>query len=456
MLFIALCTLANGAAQAASISLSDRSLPPTRKVTISGSGFASGDAISLAFDDATLASASADGGGAFSGTSLAVPATATPGEHTIVATGRSGRSAQATLRVGAEWRQSGYSGGHTHANPYENLINSGNVASLAPLWEAQVGGVQGTFFSPVTASGYVFFSGSHNLYALHDGNGAGHWHVAMQPFGVPAIAGNAIAVVAYNSDGTAELMAFGVKDGASLWSVSVSPLGEIAADSDSFYTSTGKVVSAYAAASGALRWQAALPGCTYFSPASGPIVASGGVYVGCYNGVVLKLDTSSGAVLWSAPVGPIDHSPAMQGTMVYVSDENGVLYALDAADGTRRWTAQLDSKNFYFAPAVAGGIVYQLSNAHTLYAFNKTSGKQLWAIADAGDTNPAIANGIVYLAKNGGLQAYDAISGALIAAPPYVQAGAVIGDPVVVNGQLYLVDNAAGTVILRAYSLPSP
>ncbi|MDB5985481.1 MAG: Pyrrolo-quinoline quinone [Nevskia sp.] len=435
--------------------LSPDSVPPTKTTAASGAGFVGPESVDLYFDSARVATASANAAGTFSDVTLTVPQAATPGVHTIKAIGRSSAAtAQAQLTVSTNWLQSGFNGGHTHYNPYENIVGADSVADLTLQWTRTVGGAAGSFLSPVAAHQLIYFAGTHSLYSIHPDTGAGHWSVPLNASGAPVIVHDTIVVVGFDADGISHLAAFDSGSGQPQWSVELSPLGDIAADADAVYVSTGKSLSAYAAATGVLRWQTALPGCSYYYPASGPIVASGKIYVGCYDGNLLAVNAADGALQWSAPVGPIERSPAAQGSLVYVTDVNGKVYAFNTADGSPRWSAQMDSSDFRFSPAVAGDIVYQVSTADTLFAFNKTSGRLLWSVADAGNTNPAIANGVLYLGGGTGIEAYDALSGARLSTPQ-VQASTVVSDPVIVNGRLYVVDNAASTVVLKAFGLPT-
>ncbi|MDZ8170778.1 alpha/beta hydrolase [Microbacterium xanthum] len=71
-------------------------------LTVSGSGFVSGESVTIELrsDPVVLAEVSADDAGAFT-RSVTIPADTTPGAHTVVATGESGRSASIALTVAA-------------------------------------------------------------------------------------------------------------------------------------------------------------------------------------------------------------------------------------------------------------------------------------------------------------------------------------------------------------------
>src|SRR5580693_1265143 len=113
------------------ITLSPKAGPPTSTVTVSGTGFGAGEAVDVYFDttDETLAIARPDG--SFSGVAIGVPASAPPGTHYISAVSRAtDQGAQDTFTVRANWAQYRYSGKHTGANPYENVLSPATVPGI--------------------------------------------------------------------------------------------------------------------------------------------------------------------------------------------------------------------------------------------------------------------------------------------------------------------------------------
>ena len=79
---------AQGYGPAASLAVSDTSVNPGQVVTVRGSGYADGAQLTLIFESTPveLGRATADGSGSFS-RDVTIPANATPGTHTIRATG---------------------------------------------------------------------------------------------------------------------------------------------------------------------------------------------------------------------------------------------------------------------------------------------------------------------------------------------------------------------------------
>jgi hypothetical protein len=72
------------------ISLSTAVGPPTTKIRISGSGFATSVKIDIYFDSKHLAVATSNSSGSFSQVTISVPNIAQPGKHTVKAIARQG------------------------------------------------------------------------------------------------------------------------------------------------------------------------------------------------------------------------------------------------------------------------------------------------------------------------------------------------------------------------------
>src|SRR5438270_9589357 len=92
------------AAHAASptITLSPASGEPSTVVTASGTDFVSGDAITIDFDSAQVATATASSMGTFQ-TTFAVPSGASTNNHTVSAIGATSGTATASFLVPANW-----------------------------------------------------------------------------------------------------------------------------------------------------------------------------------------------------------------------------------------------------------------------------------------------------------------------------------------------------------------
>src|SRR5438034_7209341 len=77
--------------------------PPTTKTTVQGHGFGASEGVHIRFDSMPVGSATTDPSGAFRKT-IAVPASALPGAHTVSARGDiSHLTAQAPFTVRTDW-----------------------------------------------------------------------------------------------------------------------------------------------------------------------------------------------------------------------------------------------------------------------------------------------------------------------------------------------------------------
>jgi polyvinyl alcohol dehydrogenase (cytochrome) len=148
------------------------------------------------------------------------------------------------------------------------------------------------------------------------------------------------------------------------------------------------------------------------------------VGAGQKSGIFWALDPATGAVVWSALVGPggnrggLEWGSATDGMRVYVANANsnreehtlpsgetitgGSWAALDAATGEMLWQIAVPYRALATAPVtVANGIVYAGSMARlgpTMYALDAATGAVLWRYWSGGSVNggAAVVEGTVY------------------------------------------------------------
>ena len=147
--------------------------PPTSTLGVKGNGFKGHEAIILTFDTTQVGKTTASTTGTFSIT-IVVPSTALPGNHLITGKGiTSGLSARVTFLVQTDSIQDGCNRQRTHYNPFENVLNPGNVANLTSSWIYTTNTY--TYSSPAVANGIMYFGGDDaNLYALNANTGCRH------------------------------------------------------------------------------------------------------------------------------------------------------------------------------------------------------------------------------------------------------------------------------------------
>jgi outer membrane protein assembly factor BamB len=164
----------------------------------------------------------------------------------------------------------------------------------------------------------------------------------------------------------------------------------------------GGLLAVYAleAASGQPLWESPRADGLNFS-GHAPAVAGGTVYAAGHNyrrkdGVLLALDTATGAVRWQwrRPRGTKDTSPAVSGQLVYVAccrpaRASAYLLALDAATGVQRWRRRLRSR-VMSSPVIAGGVVYVGGSGGYLYALDAATGASPRWLAPWGRRAPTV------------------------------------------------------------------
>ena len=106
---------------ATNLTVSDSTVVPGQKITVTGTGFAPGATVVITFESTpvTLATVAADSGGTFSAV-VTIPTNATPGIHTIKATGAGADGG--TLVLSAQVTVSGTSGGTLARTGSDNIL----------------------------------------------------------------------------------------------------------------------------------------------------------------------------------------------------------------------------------------------------------------------------------------------------------------------------------------------
>ncbi len=214
-----------------------------------------------------------------------------------------------------------------------------------------------------------------------------------------------------------------------------------------------------------LDWIAGMATTRYSLPTtanySSPAIASGIVYVGSKDGYLYAFDAKSGTQLWRASTGAsILSSPAVVNNIVYIGSDR--FYAFNAKSGSLLWKTHM-SGGFISSPAVVNNVVYVGSDDDNLYALDAKTGKILWQKHTGGaiDSCPAVDNGVVYVgSKDGNLYAFNANNkGRILWQIPM----GGVSSPAFVDGVVYVAFNSnlyafdAETGILRwPAPIPAP
>ena len=110
--------------------------------------------------------------------------------HWVTAVGRdSGLAAQAKFTVNTNWSQYRYSSLHKGSDPFENVLNPGNVGDMDQAWHYTTGGSVDS--SAAVLNGVAFATSlDGNIYALNAATGVQEWRTGV---GAPIDASPAVA-----------------------------------------------------------------------------------------------------------------------------------------------------------------------------------------------------------------------------------------------------------------------
>src|ERR1022692_168615 len=120
---------------APSITLSEKSGPPTSKILVSGRGFEPNVGVDIFFDTKDKALVVTNPKGAFHDAGIYAPRSAYPGKHWVTALERNNdKGAQEPFLVQTNWNQFHFDADGTRLNPFENFFNPGRAAQLGLEW----------------------------------------------------------------------------------------------------------------------------------------------------------------------------------------------------------------------------------------------------------------------------------------------------------------------------------
>ncbi len=377
-----------------SITLSPQSGAPSTNVTVNGTGFTGGEAITINFDATQVGTTTAGSNGAFV-TSFAVPSTAQTNNHTVQAVGSTNDSATASFLVPANWPTIGFDAQQDHFNAVENIISTANVSQLVSEW-SPAATKPGFSAEPVEANGLVYVDVSSTpgvVYAFNVDTGVAKWFYQIPnvaPANTYSFGSNSVAVdtlngVVFAAAGISTgpnpgglLYAFNAaKGGTPLWTKSIGS------------ASTSPVVT-YETISGTLT----------------PVV-----YIGTVDKLFYKINGTNGNIIWTAPVGGVTDAPSIANGQVYIGITGNRVQVLDSTTGHLLWSRP--TVGTVTEQTVVNGVLYistmapANSSGPDIYAINTTTippNKLLWEYPDPSVANDgvsyssvAVANGNVYV-----------------------------------------------------------
>jgi outer membrane protein assembly factor BamB len=197
----------------------------------------------------------------------------------------------------------------------------------------------------------------------------------------------------------------------------------------------GYTTSSTSPSSAKLLWNFTTMGAIVSSPA----VANGAVFVGCKDGAVYSVNSSTGELLWYyySNLSEVNSSPAIYNNFVYAGSDGGDVFCLDFATGKPLWTAAIGGF-VRSSPAVVDGRVYIGSGVHDLFCLNASNGETIWSYQTSHRvySSPAVSDGSVYFATDDyHVYALNASTGNQLWR---VHTGSVISSPSVCNSSVYV------------------
>ncbi len=173
-----------------------------------------------------------------------------------------------------------------------------------------------------------------------------------------------------------------------------------------------------------------------------PLIVGNRVYIGTADSELFALDKETGAPVWDAPFtagSAIWGQPAIVDDILYVSSLDGNVYALDPATGAElgQWET---SGAIAGSPVIAGDFIYVGSFDSKLHALNRQEfGAEVWAY-DTPDWvwgAPVIVDGVVYFGDlQGNVFALEAETGNLVWQKAVI--GPVQTSPAAADGVVYV------------------
>ncbi len=143
-----------------------------------------------------------------------------------------------------------------------------------------------------------------------------------------------------------------------------------------------------------------------------PVIDGATVYASNQSGRTIALDTETGERRWTASEGSYGPAWPVGGSVFIVSDE-GALLRIDASTGQVIWRAPLpeyynEEKRIeaipHYGPLLAGGRLWVASADETLRSFDPSTGRQLSFVPLPGGAGapPALAGGVMYIVNRDG------------------------------------------------------
>lgn len=139
------------------------------------------------------------------------------------------------------------------------------------------------------------------------------------------------------------------------------------------------------------------------------VVHGADLFVGTYDGAVIRVDRGTGHALWEQELGGgVAGGVAADGDRVYAGTVEGAVVALDRGDGHELWRFQAPSA-IASAPTVANDLLLVVTLDNRTIALNAATGARRWhhaapaeSLVVMGAATPVVADGQVYVGYSSG------------------------------------------------------
>jgi outer membrane protein assembly factor BamB len=222
----------------------------------------------------------------------------------------------------------------------------------------------------------------------------------------------------FTLDTQANLRAFSIETGKSVWETSVDntkeddPVigGGIAYSGQALYVTNGyDELLSVDPKTGAINWRTKIPAPSR----AAPTIINERIFVVTLDNRLFALNESNGAVLWDySGINEVTGllgmaSPAANQDIVVPAFSSGEISALRVENGSVAWSDNLSNLRGYGSlsglsdikamPIIDQGIVFAISFSGKLVAIDERSGARIWQREIGGSETPWLAGGYIYL-----------------------------------------------------------
>ena len=359
-------------------------------------------------------------------------------------------------------------GGPSNLEPPAKLHHFAAEYRVRQVWSADIGGGAGAKFirlSPVLHDNVLYVAEPHGRVRAYDAStGRRQWGRNLKDTEIEGGTGYADGRVLLGTRSGA-VIALNAKDGATLWSSTVS--SEVLAPPRG---SAGVVVvqtvdgSIFGldASSGKRLWmqEHAVPSLS-LRGTSTPLIVENVVVTGLANGKIAAYRLADGHQLWEIPVSQphgrnelarltdVDTPPVVSGGTLYADAYHGKLVAFNLASGRIQWSRDVSA---YAGMAVDANNVYISDEYGNVMAFDLATGASVWkqtGLHGRWPTAPVVIGDTVAVGDFHGYVHFLSVDDGRFVARYHLGSSAILATPVAGAETLYVADQDGDVAALR-------